>query len=348
MPRGLKIAIVWLLEFAAIFALAETISVFFLPPGLIFYHPQQQVEPSARRIYDSQPNQRTFTIDKPYVTNSLGFRDEREVPLAKHGELRILSLGDSIAQGLGVAAEDTYARKLEASLAPRYGAVRVINAAVASYSTWQEVDLLEDKGLRVRPDIVMLSFCWNDLFPRPRLVIPLPVGDSNQYYNATLLRVLRELKRSRVLSFLRERLEIAWFKAFPSFGWTHQQMIYEGRTSPYLEQSYSDVAASLEVFASLARIHHFVPILIILPMPGQVRHPDPAAHMQRRMEAIARRVGIPTVDLLPTLQQTYASTRDVYIQWDNTHLSPRGHQAVAAALERYLLDSQLIKRQGGA
>ena len=69
MPRGLKIAIVWLLEFAAIFALAETISVFFLPPGLIFYHPQQQVEPSARRIYDSQPKQRTFTIDKPYVTN---------------------------------------------------------------------------------------------------------------------------------------------------------------------------------------------------------------------------------------------------------------------------------------
>jgi hypothetical protein len=341
MRRGLKIGIVWAVEFAVLFLLAEIISVFLLPPAHYFYHPQVLFERSSTRAYGLQPNQRAFTIDKPFVTDSMGFRDEREVPVDKDGEFRILSLGDSMALGLGVVAEDTYARQLEALLTPRYGKGRVINAAVASYSTWQEVDLLKEKGLSVRPDVVLLAFYPNDLYPRPVNVVPLPNGQTGEQRDA-VWQYVRWLKRSRVLLYLRERFELLRFKVFPSFDWTFQEMIYEGRTSPYLEQGYSDVAASLAEFRSLAELHDFVPILIVFPFPEQVRRPDAPTQMQRRMEAIARRVGLPMVDLLPAMQRAHAERLDLFIPWDNTHLATQGHRLVANALQRYLLESRAL------
>src|SRR2546429_2986660 len=337
--RWLKIGVVWTVEFVVLFAVAEAVSVFFLPPALRFYDPQMRMQPNSERIYDHEPNQKAFTVDRPFITNSMGFRDEREVPASKDGEVRLPSIGDSVAVGLGVSAEETYARRLEASVRRRYGAVRVINAAVSCYATWQEVNLLKEKGLDVRPDIVVLEFYWNDLYPRPVNVTPLTrryTGEHPAWYYG------RWLKRSRVLSYLRERFELVWFKMVPSFDWTQQEMIYEGRTSPSIEQAYADVAASLEEVKSLARRHGFAPVLMIFPMPGQVRRPDALAHMQERMDAIARRIGLPYIDLLSTMQDAYVAKRDLYIPWDNTHLSPRGHDLIATVLERYLDQHHLI------
>ncbi len=47
----------------------------------------------------------------PFRTNNLGFRDEPDIvgpPVS--GELRVLSLGDSIGFGLGIAAQDHYTK----------------------------------------------------------------------------------------------------------------------------------------------------------------------------------------------------------------------------------------------
>src|SRR5205807_8992996 len=139
-----------------------------------------------RRIYDHIPNQHAFTIDKPFVTNAMGFRDDREVPVEKDGEFRIFSLGDSMAVGLGVSVEETYVRQLENSIAHRLSRVRVINAAVGSYSTWQEVDLLKEKGIQLQPDIVMLAFYWNDLYIKPDPIVPLPQNLSAEQHDAAL------------------------------------------------------------------------------------------------------------------------------------------------------------------
>ena len=313
----------------------------FLPPGPQFIHPQMIMEPSTRRIYEHRPNQRAFTIDKPFHTNSMGFRDDREVPLNKDGEFRIFSLGDSVAVGLGVSVEDTYARQLERLLGGRFNRVRVINAAVGSYSTWQEVDLLKEKGIHVQPDIAMIAFYWNDLYIKPVPVVPLDRSLSGDRQDATL-KYLRLFKRSRLLLFLRERWEILQYRIWPTFEWTHQEMIYEGRSSPYLEKAYGEVGESLEEFKSLGKTYGFVPILIILPLPGQVHSLDAPTHMQQRLTAIAKRMGLRTVDLLAPLQRAYATKPDLFIPWDNTHFTPRGHKVVAEALEQYLVTEHLV------
>src|SRR5438093_6199712 len=293
-----------------------------------------QMAPSTPRIYDHQPNQHAFTVDKPFVTNSLGFRDDREIPAIKGDEVRILSIGDSVAVGLGVRAEDTYASRLERRLRQRELRLRVIIGAASGYGTWEEIDLLKERGVTVQPDIVLLEFFWNDLYVKPANVEPCARVFSTE---PPLWYYVRWMKRSRVLSFLRERLELLWFRVSPSFDFAHQETIYAGRTSPYLEQAYAEVAANLEEFQALADAHGFRPILVLFPMPSQVRRgPDAPSHLQRRMQSIAARIGLPVVDLLTPMQRANAETHDLYLPWDNTHLSPTGHALVADVLDDYL------------
>ena len=339
---ALWLCFILFIEVALLFIVAEIVAGFFLPPGLKFIHPQMLMEPNSRRIYYHRPNQTAFTIDKPFKTNSLGFRDEREVPIQKEGEFRILALGDSLTVGLGASAEDTYAKQLEKLLVSRDAPVRVVNAAVGCYGTWQEVDVLKEKGSLVKPDVVTLAFYWNDLYTRPAKVVPIPSDQSGEQMDASL-KYLRLFKRSRVLLFLREKWASLSNMRWPSADWTHREMIFQGSTSPYLEQAYADVGASIEEFKSLEHDGRFVPILIIVPMPMQVQQSDPPpTHMQRRIEALARKVGLRTLDLLSAMRQAYAEKPDLYIPWDHEHFTRRGHRVVAEALEQYLVAEHIV------
>ena len=86
-----------------------------------------------------------------FCTNSLGFRDKspREVPLKPAGE-RLVVIGDSFLEGIGIEYEQTVVGLLDARLAAR--GVEVLNASVASYSPIHYLrktrHLLEDVGLR--------------------------------------------------------------------------------------------------------------------------------------------------------------------------------------------------------
>jgi hypothetical protein len=93
-------------------------------------------------------------------TNSLGFKDAatRAVPL-ETGRRRLLLLGDSFTEGLGLDYDDSYAG-LIAKRAETDGA-EVLNAAVTSYSPAiyyaKARYLLEDVGLRVTDLVVFID-----------------------------------------------------------------------------------------------------------------------------------------------------------------------------------------------
>ncbi|HVO10609.1 MAG TPA: SGNH/GDSL hydrolase family protein [Vicinamibacteria bacterium] len=96
----------------------------------------------------------------PYRTNSLGFRDAvvREVPLVGSGR-RILFMGDSFTEGVGVPWEQTFVGLTAAALRPQ--GAEVLNGAVSLYSPtiyerktrW----LLEDVGLRFDELVVFID-----------------------------------------------------------------------------------------------------------------------------------------------------------------------------------------------
>ncbi len=87
--------------------------------------------------------------------NAAGYRG-REHPLRKtSARTRVVLVGDSIGYGAGVEDAETFSALLE-SRGPR---LEVVNLSVGGYGTDQELILLEERGLRYAPDIVVLNFC---------------------------------------------------------------------------------------------------------------------------------------------------------------------------------------------
>jgi hypothetical protein len=125
-----------------------------------------------------RPSLRTDAL----TTNSAGMRADREFPVEREpGRRRLLLVGDSFTFGTDVRDSETFAAILAR------GALRdwdVMNLAVPGYGTDQQVLMLEDVGLRYRPDVVILGFfvrdfsrntLWFRSYAKP-MFVPVP-GD---------------------------------------------------------------------------------------------------------------------------------------------------------------------------
>jgi lysophospholipase L1-like esterase len=87
-----------------------------------------------------------------------GLRD-RAYPFTKPQTTgRILVLGDSLAEGLEVPLDDTFAKRLERDLHLGPRRVEVINASHYGYGTDQELLFFRQMGRRWQPDLVLLGF----------------------------------------------------------------------------------------------------------------------------------------------------------------------------------------------
>ncbi len=93
-------------------------------------------------------------------TNSLGFKDRtvRNIPLVtdKH---RILFIGDSFTEGVGVEYPDTFVGRIDSELSG--SGVEVLNAGVSSYSPviyWKKIEfLIEKAGLKFDEAVVYVD-----------------------------------------------------------------------------------------------------------------------------------------------------------------------------------------------
>ncbi len=94
------------------------------------------------------------------VTNSLGFKDAsaRKVPLQPTSR-RILLIGDSFAEGIGMSFEDSFAGQLYRAGQERSEKIEFLNAGVASYSPsiyYKKIKYLLESGLQF-DEVVLFS-----------------------------------------------------------------------------------------------------------------------------------------------------------------------------------------------
>jgi lysophospholipase L1-like esterase len=88
---------------------------------------------------------------KEFRTNELGFRD-RPIGPKQPGEFRIVVLGDSFTVSAGVEFADIYTARLEKLLG-----ARVINLGVGGYNIAQYAMVLQEVGLALEPDLVLVA-----------------------------------------------------------------------------------------------------------------------------------------------------------------------------------------------
>lgn len=309
--------------------------------------------------------------------NSLGMHDLERKTTKEPGVYRILVLGDSYVEGLHVPCERTAPRQLEALLSARPSPrCEVINAAVASYASSLHYLYFKVKGRRFSPDLVLLFMAFNDpsgdLFLTRQAILDgdgLPVS-VNTYRGMGVRGVVSELA-SKLASyrFVRNRAHLARLRG------EARRPHARSRTTDIIEDPFLIVREPMDpsVTAQAERAWQLTErytaglrdlvhrngakfAVTMIPLPNQVSAEEWAIGraargfkpnqllgsdaLQRHAKAIAKRLGVPYMPLLPGLRQASKHTK---LHFDNDeHWTVAGHRAVAQITAQWIESRGLL------
>ena len=261
-------------------------------------------------------------------TNSHGQRD-RERQLEKPGGVRrILLLGDSVVEGYGLPEPNIISTRLEKLFTE--GDVEVLNFGVSAYCTRAEVELLEVKGLRFDPDVVVIVFVENDFDNFNREAFPLEAA----------------VERPAIVEglFLRSQLfRVACLR------WNLFQFAADSDPVRWNEVAIGDnnVFDGLKRLAELAAAHDFEPLVAVWPRFVNEGIVDvnfmPENDQELVIERLAAMHGIPSVRLSEFFRRDYIaskpnkSPRLYYSSGDELHPSAQGAKVAAQALHQAIV-----------
>ncbi|HXU45880.1 MAG TPA: SGNH/GDSL hydrolase family protein [Thermoanaerobaculia bacterium] len=284
--------------------------------------------------------------DIEYRINRDGYRDEDRDP-AVHRR-RIVLLGDSVAFGLGVAQDRTFAAGLARELRQRASPpVELVNLAIFAYHSGNELDALREDGLRYAPEAVILQFYLNDLGTPPRAIRngppPPPPGLAARLISLKN-RFLYDSALYRRLNQLASGLSFRLFHGLRRHRWPESLNADEPRGDLANLAAHPDDAA-IPAFQAIREIRdlavsHGARFLLVLS-PDEVQLFTRAYDgINDRLHRFCRTAGIECVDLLAELRSR-ADKAELF--YDGVHYSPLGHKIVARRLLEELARRGMIR-----
>jgi hypothetical protein len=290
---------------------------------------------NPRIIYEFIPNVSAILTypnlkrNRPVKTNADGFRGTA-VPLDKNPQsIRIVGIGDSNMFGWGVKEEETYLYILAELLNSNHSEFswEIINTAVPGYNTVMEVETLKAKGLKYKPDIVIIHHCKNDLD------LPNFIREQEDYFalnQSFMVKYFsRTLKSIKTIKAPRHSNSGFGFENDPKKV-PKQYRAMVGRKAYY---------RAMKELQSLSTKYKFEVVVL-------VNRPSKSSKL---MKNISLRLGFHLVDL-PSLWQKYASEQNIVdpkTAWRNNknnfydyHPSVIAHKFIASTLGKIIV--QLI------
>jgi lysophospholipase L1-like esterase len=123
-------------------------------------------EMQDKLIQDLENYEKTvpFLVKTEDLTNSFGFKDYEWKIEKSSNTYRIIALGDSMTEGVGVAINDTWPKQLEKKLNELNLSKKfeVLNMGKRGYNTYKELMTLKAIGLNYSPDMIILQYFHND------------------------------------------------------------------------------------------------------------------------------------------------------------------------------------------
>jgi len=311
------------------------------PELLLHYTPKgRRLIPNARVVIR---NNRLSKRDILMNINSLGFRDD-ELPAVKgKNEIRIIVLGDSITCASYLLAHEVYVERLERYLqaSMRDKRIEVVNAGVGDIGMKEELDILEERGLSVDPDVVMVAFYLNDSRPpwgfageiknygfiRRNSVLAQTV-----YRELVLRNWMREKGRSR-FKWSREAKDLDWRNSREAFLQLAKMAEYDWGAA-WKDESWELIDGQLARLKALSAEHGFEVVVVCFPVSFQVYaeylEDKPQRYMRQRAEAL----GFYYFDLLPMARERNGEE----LFYDNCHPLPKSNDAIGGALASFLME----------
>jgi len=247
-----------------------------------------------------------FQYDVPIQTNSSGFRGDEFQFNKPDQEVRIVCLGDSFTGGFEVPLQNTWPKKLETRLnnESKTQTFQVINLGIPGLGTEDELNVLEQMGVQLNPDIVILGFFGHNDF-RNNIHVNVEYRDnylSSFFYGFKLKLGLLDVDDLN----------------FP----------------PFYNKGKSETKNLLSQLAQLSKEKGFK--LMIVNLPGRI---ETHSHKKYRVEiekpyqflhSISEEFGVVFIPLLEDFLK-YKKKQDLFYFFDG-HYTEAGHALVANGL----------------
>lgn len=315
---------------------------------LRYYH-------SPSGLGDLVPNQNGLWViwfHRPYnvQTNSVGFRNIEE-PSAN--AFQILAVGDSQTFGPYLANEDTWPAWSEAYLARHYnnGApVRVFNAGIAGYTIVDELAYLREKGIHLKPNLVVLGVFENDindLRKEKNGVVQRPHDDVQSHAIIWLKALVRGSALFSIAERIKARMQLTAAGVDIRRGEPNATKPAQGPQDDHdtLAKRYGELFRET---VTLLKSHSVPLAVIFIPAADNIARAAPS-EMERAIRALTVETGTPYLDLTPIMRaQTDAPERLYLLQQKNGvlagngHMSREGHALVGRALVDWLIEKKLV------
>jgi lysophospholipase L1-like esterase len=297
----------------------------------------------------------------PFRTNRYGLRDEEnfaENPAP--GEYRILSLGDSIAFGLGIPAARHYTKLLEHRLKQDNPGVkhRVINGAGPGFSPSGYYLYLKNEGLRLKPRLVIVEIeLCNDVTDEALVRWEGEDGDLDRVrggryivgWDGNLLATYCHgpyfFERTYTYTeFARRVLNLLYQISPPEpFATTEGVTYYTLGFDRYLldndriEQGWKRVFGALQKTHALLKLNQVEFLLVIMPTqymfdPASGAYGRFAENLVKRAVVEAERRGLPCLDMTEPMRK--GGGKSLY--FDFAHPTEQGNMVIAGEIYKEL------------
>lgn len=293
--------------------------------------PILMIEANRYTGFSMVPDQVHHTYLHRTRTNSLGLRSP-ELGLREPDELRVLVLGDSLIYGQGVGDADTIPALVEKHLRAAGLAANVINGGVRAYATNQMLGQLEELGDAIDPDLVVLTWYWNDF----------DEGDlARQHQNLSRIGPITFDEGAPVEGWVWWRWQAKQLaRASALIMWAHD-VVRDARVPPqpeeHFEEGFAKLPGYLDRFEAWCEERGVGFCIFILPAAELALGEHRAGRYQARTEAMARERDIPVVDLTPSIEEAVRELGRLPIIIYDGHYDADGNRALARGLADFLL-----------
>jgi lysophospholipase L1-like esterase len=301
-------------------------------------------------MYELTPGATGGLSENDIQINSQGFRGPE--PSSRPSGKLVIVLGDSIAFGNSMLSDDTFSSQLQHRLYSGKQDVEILNFGVGGYDILQEVSLLEIRGLKYHPKLVVVTYCLNDISIASTNLQQIEWRRSQSFlYRSRLGQlVLSNIERIKLKRWLRHMNQPEVFHheyehQIDSIGDDEVELLNLMNQAPTYPSTtyYGDrdrigrLRFSFRRLANISKENGFQVAIMIVPLlVGDAEtYTHRTAH--RIVEMEARRAGFDTIELTNAFMR--AGTRNLTTEFgDIIHPNTRGHTIMADLLFEYVVN----------
>ncbi|MEW5960199.1 MAG: hypothetical protein AB1801_20945 [Chloroflexota bacterium] len=256
--------------------------------------------------------------------NSFGYRDQEWTPEKIAGKTKVMVVGDSFVEGVGIKnAADRFPDALGRLLGPDYV---VFNLGRRGADTGQEVqDIL---NYPYPPDILVLSYFVNDIDG-----IAIKVGLLDPPKAPPIPSLLQPLvENSYAFNFFYWRMMRLALAGQPDWRWQWRLAAYQHAEAWELHRR-----ALLDIYAG-TRSQHIPFFVVVFP---SITHPEESRVVTDRIVALFEGQGAPVLDVRQLIQGL--PSRELTVNAVDSHPNERVHRQVAEALYQMFITAGAVK-----